>query len=60
MKDLNQQMNIKKCDDPEYQRIDSNKPPHDKTNEVACAHSEDSDSPHLISLDCPHKESLGP
>ena len=34
---------------------------HDKTNKMVCAPSEDSDQPgHLISLRCPHKESLGP
>ena len=39
-------------------------PPHDKTNIMACAASEDSDQPghlpSLISLRCPHKESFGP
>ena len=39
-------------------------PPHDKTNKMACAPSEDSDQPghppRLISLRCPHEESLGP
>ena len=39
-------------------------PHHDKTNEMACAPSEDSDQsgylPSLISLHCPHEESLGP
>ena len=39
-------------------------PPHDKTNKVACAPSEDSDQPghppSLISLHCQHKESLVP
>ena len=48
-------------------------PPHDKTNKMACAPSEDSDQPghhaqsdqpghlpSLISLRCPHEESLGP
>ena len=34
----------------------SNKPPRDKTNKMACAPSEDSDQ----SLHCPHEESLGP
>ena len=38
--------------------------PHGKTNKVACALSEDSDQPghppSLISLRCPHEESLGP
>ena len=37
---------------------------HDKTNEVACAPSEDSDQPvyppSLNSLRCPHKKSLSP
>ena len=41
-----------------------NKPPHDKTNKMASASSEDSDQPghphSLISLRCPHEESLGP
>ena len=39
-------------------------PEHDKTNKVACAPSEDSDQPghllSLVSLLCPHEESLGP
>ena len=39
-------------------------PPHDKTNKMACAPSEDSDQPRhppsLINLHCPHEESLGP
>ena len=39
-------------------------PPHDKTNKMACAPSEDSDPPgpppSLISLHCPREESLGP
>ena len=40
-------------------------PPHDKTNKMACAPSEDSDQPrHLAqshqSLHCRHEESLGP
>ena len=39
-------------------------PPHDKTNKTACAPSKDSDQPghppSLISLRCPHEESLGP
>ena len=39
-------------------------PPHDKINEMACAPSKDSDQPvhppSLISLRCPHEESLGP
>ena len=39
-------------------------PPHDKTNKMACAPSSDSDQPghlpSLISLRCPHEESLGP
>ena len=38
-------------------------PPHDKTNKMACAPSEDSDQPgyppSLISLRCPHEGSLG-
>ena len=38
-----------------------NEPPHDKTNKIACAPSEDSDQPghppSLISLHCPHEES---
>ena len=38
--------------------------PHVKTNEMACAPSEDSDQPgrppSLISLRCPNEESLGP
>ena len=43
--------------------LTKNEPPHNKTNEVACAPSEDSDQPghppSLISLRCPHEESLG-
>ena len=39
-------------------------PPHDKTNKMACAPSEDSDQPghppSLISLRCPHEGTLGP
>ena len=42
----------------------SYQPPHDKTNKMACAPSEDSDQPgrlpSLISLRCPHEETLGP
>ena len=42
----------------------TNEPPHDKTNKMACAPSEDSDQPghppSLISLRCPHEESFGP
>ena len=42
----------------------STEPPHDKTNKMACAPSEDWDQPgylpSLISLRCPHEESLGP
>ena len=38
-------------------------PPHDKTYKMACTPSEDSDQPghppSLISLRCPHEESLG-
>ena len=41
-----------------------NEPPHDKTNKLACAPSEDSDQPghppSLISLHCPHEDSLDP
>ena len=40
------------------------RPPHDKTNKMVCAPSEDSDQPghppSLISLRCPHEESLDP
>ena len=39
-------------------------PPHDKTNKMECAPSEDSDKPghplSLISLHCPHEETMGP
>ena len=35
-------------------------PPRDKTNKMACAPSEDSDQPSLISLHCLHEERLGP
>ena len=39
-------------------------PPHDKTNKMACAPSEDSDQPghlpRLISLHCRHDDTLGP
>ena len=41
-------------------------PPHDKTNKMACAPSEDSDRTAWTSaqsdqrLRCPHEESLGP
>ena len=39
-------------------------PPHDKTNNIACAPREVSDQPghppSLISLRCPHEETLGP
>ena len=46
--------------------ISAYKPPHDKTNKMAFAPSEDSDQPgHLPSLismrlRCPHEDSLGP
>ena len=43
---------------------DISEPPHDKTNKMTCAHSEDSDQPghppSLISLRCSHEEALGP
>ena len=39
-------------------------PPHEETNKMACAPSENSDQPwhllSLISLCCPHEENLGP
>ena len=39
-------------------------PPHDKSSKMACAPSEDTDQPghppSLISLCCPHEETLGP
>ena len=42
----------------------SNEPPHDKTNKMTCAPSEDSDQPgrppSLIILRCLHEETLGP
>ena len=45
-------------------RYESFEPLHDKTNKMACAPSEYSDQPghppSLISLRCPHEESLGP
>ena len=41
-----------------------NEPPHDNTNKMPCAPSDHSDQPghpaSLISLRCPHEESLGP
>ena len=41
-----------------------NEPLHDKTNKITFVHSEDSDQPghlpSLISLRCPHEETLGP
>ena len=41
-----------------------NEPPHGKTNKMICAPSEDSDQPghlpSLLSLRCPHEETLGP
>ena len=44
--------------------IFASEPQHDKTNKMACAHSEDSDQPghlpSLMSLRCLHEESLGP
>ena len=47
-----------------HNNLKENEPPHDKTNNVACAPSKDSDqpghAPSLISLCCPHEESLGP
>ena len=46
-----------------YTMIDSvsiYEPPHDKTNKMACASSEDSDVQADQSLHCLHKESLGP
>ena len=39
-------------------RKDENETPHDKTNKMTCAHSEDSQSDQ--SLPCPHEETLGP
>ena len=43
---------------------DIHEPPHDKTNKMAIAPSEDTDQPvhppRLISLRCPHEETLGP
>ena len=43
-------------------RFRANEPHHDKTNKVACAASEETDQPghppKLISLCCPHEESL--
>ena len=42
----------------------SNEPLHEKTNKSGCVPSEDTDQPRhppsLISLRCPHEESLGP
>ena len=42
----------------------TNKPSQDKTNKMPCTHSKNSDQPghlpNLISLRCPHKESLAP
>ena len=46
------------------QKLQPSEPPHDQTNKMACASSEDSDLlghlPSLISLRCPHEESFGP
>ena len=43
---------------------EKNEPPHDKTNKMTCAPSEKSDQtghpPSLISVRCPHGESMGP
>ena len=36
-------------------QVDKNGPPHDKTNKIACAPSEDSDQPGHQSLRCPHE-----
>ena len=44
---------------PGYDTNDTNEPPHDKTNKMICAPSEDSDQPNQ-SLRCPHEESVGP
>ena len=45
-------------------RLSLPEPQHDKTNKIAYTPSEDSDQPGhppgLISLRCPHEESLGP
>ena len=48
----------------DVEKTGKNEPPHDKTNKITCAPSEDSDQPRyppsLISLRCPHEETLGP
>ena len=41
-------------------RCNTFEPPHDKTNKMACALSEDSDQTRWGSLCCAHEESLGP
>ena len=55
------------CAPVEYRillRVFTFEPRHDKPNKMACAHSEDSDQPghppSLVSLRCPHEETLGP
>ena len=44
--------------------MQGNEPQHDKINKLTCAPSKDSDQtghpPSLISLHCPHEETLGP
>ena len=58
------QMWVKRCLNSLNLKTSSYEPPHDKTNKMACAPSEDSDQPghppSLISLRCPHEESWGP
>ena len=45
-------------------KVTANEPHHDKTNKMACAHSEDSDQPghpqSHQSLRCPLEETFGP
>ena len=43
-----------------YSEENINEPPHDKTNKMACAPSEDSYQPGHLSLRCPHEERFGP
>ena len=39
-------------------RVIKYEPPHDKTNKMACAPTENSDQSSLISLYCPHEETI--
>ena len=56
---MGQQIGIILGDSEGIHRKNLFEPPHDKTNKMACAPSEDSVQSDQ-SLCCPHEESLGP